>query len=475
MTPARATLMTLVQCRPLWFWHVWGAAICLTVLIRPLLLTSVREGVVFSLLVVPLWTGVITTSLYKDFLTRPFSFCVPGHTRVWRRTLVAIALVIAGVCASATLLAPAGTPGVAAVTAWQTFILCLAMFMVAVFVTITSPNTSPLPGLITLLTVFVMNDNLGATIRLFVGGGLLANPFVTTVACAVIVFAVWRELGSPGFARRMCGRAFLGLHSTFDSARTAAFQAEYKMSKMQRSPSALMKSLERFFIARMGALSRHATIRSLWGALYVQTGKFLPATISNFIALSLLLVGLSLVLGYYHPHRIDPNISGANLILFLICVVNSEYRINPYAGLLLNVSRKNRFRSLMFSAVAQWLALAVFAAAFTAVSIAAGRFLDEVTIYGNTYVYTPIHPKAFFVFVPMVPFYFLSQVLFPRQHVIAMTVIAIAGMIAFFAGGHKILEMSALGIFLLQVVSWLPFVAFVRHYCYSWDLKLNGQ
>jgi hypothetical protein len=458
----------------MWFWHIWGSVICLTVLTQPLASGSTREGVVFSLLIVPLWIGVVVTSLCKDFLAKPFSFCTPRHERAWRRTLFAIALVIACVCALVTLFTPSDTPGIAAVTVWQVFILSLAMFMVAVFGATATPAVSSLPALISALLIVVFNDNL-ADLRGSVGGALLASPFVTSVICTAVVFVSWRELGSRGFARKMSGQPFLGLHSTFNATRTAAYHAERKLSRMGRSPGTFMKSLERFFVSRMRAFSSHATLKSLWGALYIQIGKSVPATQSNFIALSVLLAAVAVGLGYYHPHRLAPGISGANLILFLVCTINAEYRINPYSGLLLNISRKNRLRSLLFSGLTQWLIVGLAAAALTVLSIAAGRFLDDLTIYGITYTYVPIHPKAFFVFAPMVPFYFLSQVLFPRHHVIAMIVIAIIGMTAFFTNGHKILEMSTLGILMLQVVSWLPFVAFIRHYCYAWDLKLNGQ
>jgi hypothetical protein len=374
----------------------------------------------------------------------------------------------------AFLLPVADKPGLPAVTVWLTFCLCLAMFMAAVFVALATANVGSLPAIITVLMFISLNDNLAEYIRISVGSALLSVPTLTTVICAAVLIAAWRMLGSRSFARRTCGEAFLGLHSMFNGERSAAYQAERKMRRMRQSPSTFFKSLERFFLGRMRKFTGRPAIKSLWGTLYVQTGKWEPATASNFIALTVLLTVITLVLGYYHPHRLPHDTSGANLMLFLLCTINAEYRINPYAGLLLNVSRKNRFRSLIFSALTQWLFVAVVSAVITLVSIAAGRFLGEFTVHDRVYTYTPIHPKAFFIFAPTMPFYFLSQVLFPKRHIVALMVIALAGIISFFAIGHKILEMSALGILLLQVVSWLPFVAWIRHYCYCWDLKLNG-
>jgi hypothetical protein len=459
----------------MWFWHFWGSVFCLLALLRPLADDSNQESVLFSVLIVPLWTGVITASLGRDFLTKPFTFCTPRHSGTWRRTLFTVALVVAGVCTLVTLISNAGTLSASAISVWLTFILCLAMFMVAVCLAVLLPNVAFLPALISVLLLIIMNDNLGEHIRLSSGGALLTNPVVTTAACAAILLAAWLGLGSRMFTRRQCGVAFLGPHSAFSRDKAAAYQAERKLSRMRRAPGALMRSLERFFIAQMRALVGRPTLKSLWGTLYVQTGKLAPARLFDFIMLSILLMTLTLVLGYYQPYRLASGVSGANLMLFLVCTINAEYRLNPHAGLLINISRKNRFRSLMFSALSQWLAAAVIAAAITILSVTAGRFLDEVTVYGGTYAYTPIQPMAFFIFAPMLPFYFLSQVLFPRYHTIALMVIATVGTIAFFAIGHMILGMPALGIFLLQAASWLPFVLFIHRYCYSWDLKLSGQ
>jgi hypothetical protein len=475
MTTTRAILKTPVQCRPMWFWHLIGGTLCLIALIRPLTFTGAREGIVFGVLAVPLWNGVILASLWKEFLSKPFSFDLPRHQLAWRRTLFAIALVVAGVCALVTSFVPADSPEAVAVRVWQTFFLSMGMFMVGVLATTSLSNTTFLPGLITVLFFISLDESLTYHLRVLIDRVLLANTVLTTGACTIVVAAAWRVLGSRRLVRSICGEAFLPLQSMWNSERQAAYAKERKLRRLQRPIGGTMKALERFALTRMRRLSGHPTLRSLWGTLYVQVGKVAPVRAANLIALCLLLLVATVVAGFYGPGRQHPEVSVANLIILVVCGINADYRVNPHAALLLNVSRKNRFRSLMFSALSQWLVVAIVAAALTAISIASGRYLDEVTIYGIVYTYTPIHPMAFFFFAPMLPFVFLSQVVFPRQHVIAIVVISVIVSIFFVSSAHRVLEAPVLGLLVLQVVSWLPFVAFIRHYCYSWDLKLNGQ
>jgi hypothetical protein len=225
----------------------------------------------------------------------------------------------------------------------------------------------------------------------------------------------------------------------------------------------------------MRRLGHHPTLRSFYGTLYVQLGNAAPARFSNFLALGLLMTAVAIILGFYNPERAGAEISGANLVMFLVCVVNSEYRINPHATLLLNIGRRDRYRSLMFSALSQTLVVAVVAAVLTAISIAAARFLGEVTLYGSTYTYYPVSPKAFLVFAPMLPFLFLSQLVFPKQHIIVVIFIASVSTLGFMTVGYKLLAESWLSLLLMQVVCWLPFVVVARHQSYSLDLKLTGK
>jgi predicted benzoate:H+ symporter BenE len=129
----------------------------------------------------------------------------------------------------------------------------------------------------------------------------------------------------------------------------------------------------------------------------------------------------------------------------------------------------------MVAATAQLTAAAVICAFLISVSRSAGLFLDEITFLGYSWAYDPVFPKSFFLFVPMLPFFFICQVLFPKHAVLPIMVFSIISVTVFASSAEYLLTMSPLGIALLQLVGWLPFVALIRHYCYFWDLNLNGR
>jgi ABC-type Na+ efflux pump permease subunit len=225
----------------------------------------------------------------------------------------------------------------------------------------------------------------------------------------------------------------------------------------------------------MRRLGKHPTLRAFFGTLYIQMGTAAPARLSHFFALGILLAALAILPGFYNAGRDIGDFSGANLVIFLLCVLNAEYRINPHATLMLNIGRRDRFRSLLFSALSQWLVVAAVAALLAAVSIAAGHFIDEVTLYGITHSYDPMSPKAFLVFAPMLPFLFLSQMIFPKQHIIFVIFVATIATVSFMTVGYKLLDDPWSWLLLMQAVCWLPFVVVARYHCYSLDLKLTEK
>ena len=476
MTVTRANLLTLAQCRPLWLWHFWGAAVCLAALLRPLLgAESAREGAVFGVLVVPIWCGVLYASLAKDFLARPFAFCIPSLLPAWRRTLSGIALLVAAICTMVFLFVPGQSADLMLTRMWTIFFLTAGLFMASVMAAMKMPNTGFLPALITLFLLISYNDNLALELRTSVDTVLMMNPVLTAGVGAAIAVASWVQMGRRSLARQRCGAPFLPLHGSFSGQRQAEFAAGRRLQRMRKSPGAFLTSMDNLFLARMRALSGRPAMRALWGALYVQAGKTAPARFTNFIALAALLIVVTVIAGLYHPHRFGTEISAANLVIFLVCVINAEYRIDPYATLLLNVSRRNRLQGILFSAVSQWLLVAAAAALLTAASHFVGRYIDEITIYGHTYGYSPIHPKAFFAFAPMLPFFYLSQLLFPKQHVLVIMVIAAISTVSFMSAGYKLLDAPVTGLVLLQAACWLPFVAAISHYYFRRDLKLDGR
>jgi hypothetical protein len=475
MTPAQATLKTLVQSRSLWFWHAVGLLIFVPAVLAPAVNEDLRNGTVIGALIYPLWSGVVYASLFKDVLTKPFAFVIPAHARAWRTSVTFIGLFVSVLCALMSLAIRTDPAGPAIVDAWQMFLSCLTVYAAGVLVAVALSNTAALPGFITLLTVITLDDGIARNFRLSAEDILLSNPVPVAVVCTIAVFAAWKWLGSPHLPRNLCNQPFLPLHSILNGRAQTAYATRRKYRRLRTTPGALIRRVESVVLTRMLRLPAHTTRKALWGTVYMLSGRTAPARVSYLIAAGLGLMALSTGLGFYHPERFHETVSGANLVLFLVCAISTEYQINPHAALLLNVSRACRFRSLVFAALIQFAVVATVSGLLCLFSAAVGEFVHELTIQDRTWVYRPMNPEMFLLFAPMLPFFYLSQVLFRHRSVPAIMVISVVSILTFAFAADRFLAAPAAAVLLLQVASWLPFVLLVRHVCLTWDLRLDGS
>jgi hypothetical protein len=475
MTPARANLLSMVQCRSLWIWHVWGLLVCLPPIILPLARPDFRPGAMVGMMIVPLWSGLMSASVCRDFLSRPFTFGMPRHAAVWRRTLVTVGVSVAGLCTLVFSLTHVGASGALLTSVPQALLLYLAIFFVGVLTITVASSPGALPALLTLFILIVFSDSYGTTIRSGGERAVLENPLATVLIAAAIVAGSWRMLGSRGISRMLCGKPFLAVHSMWSGNQQAIYKNALKLKRLRQSPGAVMQSLEDYFLSRMRSRPVRPTARALWGTLYMLAGRLAPARWSGLVVVAVALSALTVGLGFYHPARLPDGISAANLMMFLICAVNAEFRFNPHAALLLNISRPNRFASLIFAALVQTALVLAASAVATLLSVAAGRYLDEVTIHGYTFTYDPIVWSAILLFLPVLPFYYVCQLLFPKQSIIPVSILSAIAVVAAFANFERFLTVSPLAILIVQLACWLPFVYVVHQHCYSWDLKLEGQ
>jgi hypothetical protein len=475
MTRTQATLKTLVQCRAMWFWHFCSICLAFAVYLRPFIVSDTREATVFTMLVFSLWIGVMAASVFKDFMSRPFSFVVPSHQLVWRRVLFAIGLAIALVSAFVFVLVETDANVFWLTPAWQVFLLSLACFQAGILLVNASSNMSFLPGVVTLVLVIAFDQDVSGPLRVNVGRFLLSNAAAIIPICLGVIAFAWKSLGTRSLGRRLCGNAFLPLHSIWSGSRQAAYIAERKFKRLRTSPGKLAVAVERFFLARIRSSTDHSVRATLWGTLYAMMGRAAPVRASNLLTLGFIFTVITVLLGFYRTQSMPAYVSGANLMLFVLCAVSAEYSVNPFSSLILNVSRKNRFRSLLLASAVQLCVVTLASTLLILISIGAGSFLHEITFRGATITYAPIIPKSFFYFAAMLPFLFVGQILFPKNSVIFITFISIVAITAFVGNADRFLGLSVLGIAGFHLVFWLPFVLLVRHYCLSRDLKLGGQ
>lgn len=475
MNPYVANLKTWYQCRPLWLWHILGAVICVPTIIRAVVRADEGMGFSFGILLVTFWLGTIVAFLAKDIQIKPFSFCLPGHGAVTREVIFIVGVGASAICSLVFLAYPTATTGETLAAMWSALTLGLIAYFAGLFVTIVLNRISFLPTMIALLLTVSFHDEVTVNFRIAAERTALGLPVATGLLALLVVTIAWLTLGARRTARRLCGESYLPPYSGLNVSTLMAYEREVKHKQFKRSSDGVMKILERFFISRMGKRSRRGGHNHFWGTLYCVTGSSLPVASINFFLLIFALLSLTVVLGYDHPERFPPGVSMANMLMFAVCIGIGGLQIIAPTGILLPVSRKSRFTGLLFAAFAYTIGAALFAALLIVVSGVVDRFAHNVVIAGRSFTYSPVIPKTLFFFLPMLPVLHAAQILIPRYYIIPLAIIALVYQIVFLAVVEEFLQMTALSVAVLYVVSWSPFVLLAHYYCYSRDVILKGN
>ena len=97
MSILAANLKHLYQRRGVRFWYV------LLLCQMPMILMPSKFDRYLGYLIVSLLMGVLAGGLQKDILTKPFSFCLPGHRRITRTFIFRIGYVVNPIFACAQI------------------------------------------------------------------------------------------------------------------------------------------------------------------------------------------------------------------------------------------------------------------------------------------------------------------------------------------------------------------------------------
>ncbi len=473
MKPVAANLKTLYQCPALWLLHLIGGYICIHLIVRPLLHPQIGGGFFSGYVAVTLWSGMIAASLAKDILVKPFSFCLPGHSRVARKVLLLIGAVVSAVCALTFLTYPADTVMEILSAIWSAFALGLVVYMIGALLFVVQNHGGVVWAILITLVAFMDHDAF-LSVRVAIERTTVERPLEISLLAGLALVITWKKLQGRRLARKLCGANYFPPHAFWSTIRTERFQNAEKVKRLKIKPGRLMKASESYFLPRLTKHPRGTANWFPWGFFYNIVGAALHARRANFLLLVTVILLGTAILGYVGPTRIFPDISLANFILFAgSVVIGTFFKIHPFTTMLLPVSRREKFRHIVLTGLAGGVAALIIGVLIIAVSIFVDHFIHEVSLFGKTLTYMPLIPKTLFYFLLILPVLLVSKMLFPKHYgLVDGIVVGVA--VGVFEGAHAaILKATPVEITLLLLASWLPFVGISFHCCFSKDLVLK--
>jgi hypothetical protein len=453
MTILQANLKHLYQRRSIWVVYAFLGFFVFAGIARAV----AEQGQFIGLVALAFVIGLLAAALPIEVVTKPFSYCLPGHRKVARRFIFWVGVIV-NFLASLLFL---GYPGL---HSWQlALVVCSAFFTGLIFywlgvgLTFGIRNSAAFIGFLPLV-IFLGAGFLG--LHVIIEHAIVENPFVAILAGVLSSVVVWFWLGDARLARRYCGVPWVGFFDAWNRDKLQKYRrvrAAIKWDKLKEHPS---PAVERFFLGRMNRCDYFGTARYIWGALYTAFPIAVPQWKS---ILSGLLVALLMVcfLGYTGP--------GINILFFMPGFIIAQMRLPVYSSMLISGGRNERCRGALTLVVTATLLITALVTIIAALSVPLAAIMPDITLRGGTFTFHAMIIELFFVPLLMIPIVFTIQLIFHRRPIFVVLSIMLLFMLLFVTSTlwHKQLSaaINPTSIAALAASSWVVFLLVLRYIC----------
>ncbi len=357
----------------------------------------------FAGLLIPIWPiGLMVAVTQMEILSKPFSFCLPGHHAVLRKLVLVV-----GLAASFLFSLPfLGYPGLFGMPSlWWGLVLgaafCanLMVYMAGLLVGFTARNAIVSIGLLPALAIFAAMVHLDAAVM----RALTHAPFAVIAVTAVAAVAGWQWLGRPAWFRRRCGQYWTELFTPWNPSQMERYRQVYAARRFTKNVSPALDGFFQRAISRNGLLDRR---KYIWGALYSTCVLIIP----QWKGLVFVIV-LAVIWSGYQP-------SAAPFIAGIIPLMMAGF-LQPPLGTTLLVAggRRERF----FATAVLMLGLGGVSVLVVGVAIALTHLLAPLVPTfeweGIVLHLRPLRPALLLIPLVVFPFVNLMYILFRRSPV----------------------------------------------------------
>jgi len=458
-------LKHLYQPRGVWFGHL--IILCgVPIALFPLFFTQFDDRYLLYLLI-SFWTGVFVGNMQKGVLTKPFSFCLPGHRRIPKLFIFWIGGVVNLILGCVFLLYPGLSFPYVLMTILAGGFVGMILYFYGVCI--------PLLGLKRLSWGIYLLLILGAIFFKWdkvVQNMIISWPIPTILASGLVCVWFWRLFGRDSLARRHCGRLVFG---EFDSSLKAQ---KYRQAQADRNLTAakakFFERLHEFFLRRMNRYEFLGKGRYVWGNLYMVFGRgFGTWQMTDVLASCALISFLVLFFGFVGKGE------GVNLLFVILALGVLSLDLLPYRSMLFPAGRAEKYFSTLVLAVIITFLAGVLTLALTGISVLLETLLPEFGSKADLLSYHGMDIGLFYIFLLVIPIALSCAVAFPRNIIVKIifVVVFMQGWIIS-AGVLKQPLMDVIGpvgVVGLVALCWIGFLVVLHYVCMRRSLVGQGR
>ena len=461
MSILSVNLKHLYQRRGLWLVYAILAVAIFWVFVTPLVRSpEAAKGQYVGPVVVAFLVGLLATLLQIEVLSKPFSYCLPGHRWVLRKYVFGVAVPVSILCSMLFLAYPG-------LNSWALLVvLCSAFFAQFTFYLAGAVLAESIRGAVVVIgllppAVLIAEGFFDLHIlleRIIIGGGHL----VISVGILSSI-AAWLWLGRAGLARKHCSVPWIGFMDIFNKEKLMRYQNARLGTKRGRFRKHPRPWVEKWFLERMERYDYRGPGRFFWGALYCTSAL----VVSRWQNILLFLPVFAIMFGYVGQAAVF-----SLIMLPAMLVMGRQPPV--YSTMLISGGRRRRYTTTLWLAVTDASLLCMGTLVISGLSILLARFMPAFVLEGKTFSFRPIDPLVAIVPLLFLPFASTMQLVFHRMPFLLFGALMLPVYVAVFLafGLRERVEhlVNPLSVVSLLVVSWGVFQLVLRRICFKWCL-----
>ena len=459
MSILTVNLKHLYQRRGLWVVYLLFGFVAFTVMKDSLVHPKAGEGDFVGFAVLSFFIGFLFTLPQMEVLSKPLSYCLPGHRSVFRRYVFYTAVATSAVCSMLFLRYPDLYGWPVALMVCSAFFAGLTFYMAGVTFAMVGTKGAFICAILPLTVLVGERYDLDILVERTIIGDVFLVVFVGILSS----IAMWFWLGRQGLARRYCAAPWIGFLDVFNKEklrRYANARAGVKGKKLKEHPRPWV---DEWFLAQMDKYDYGGPGRYFWGVLYGTSAL----AVSRWQNLPLLALVLTIMFGYIGQ--------AAVFTLIMLPAMAALGRHPPvYSTMLVSGGRRLRFTTTLGLALTDAALLCIATLIISGLSILLVRFMPTFAIEGKTFSFRPIDPRVAIVPLIVLPFASTMQLVFHQMPLPLLGALLLPLYVAMFLafGWREHVEplINPLSVVSLLVVSWGVFLLALRHICEKWCL-----
>jgi len=404
--------------------------------------------------------GLLATALPIEVLTKPFSYCLPGHRKVVRKFIFSVAVVFNFLASLLFLMYPGLHSWQLVLVVYSAFCAGLIFYWLGVGLAFGVRNSVAWIGLWPL----IIFGGAFFGLHIVIERAIVGNPFGVILVGVLSSVLAWLWLGDARLARRYCGVPGIGFFDAWNRDKMQRYRrvrAAIKWDKLKKHPSPWV---ETFFLGRMNRHDYTSAGRYIWGGLYSAFGIALSQLSQWKEAFSGLFLALVLVclMGYMGPWTI-------NILFIMPGLMIAQMRLPVYSSMLISGGRNERYRCAITLVITTAVLITVLATIVAALSLPLATIMPDITLRGITFAFYAMNIKLFFVPLLMIPIVFTIQLIFYIKPIFMVFSIMLVFMVLFATGiiwGEQFgAVINPMYIVSPVVLSWVLFLLVLRYVC----------